>query len=53
MQVLHRLAMTDAEAEMFAEQLDDMIGFANKLQEVDTEQSCSNDTSTAALQCIA
>ncbi len=35
---LARIAMTDAEAEMFAEQLEDMIGFANKLQEVDTEQ---------------
>jgi len=34
---LARLAITDAEAEMFAEQLDDMIGFANKLQEADTE----------------
>ena len=35
---LARLAMTDAEAEMFAEQLEDMIEFANKLQEADTEQ---------------
>ena len=30
---LARLAITDDEAEMFAEQLDDIIGFANKLQE--------------------
>ena len=49
---LARLAMTDAEAEMFAEQLEDMIRFSNKLQEVDTDR-LSNDTSTAALQCIA
>lgn len=35
---LARIAMTDAEAGMFAEQLEDMIGFSNKLQEVDTEQ---------------
>ena len=34
---LARLAMTDDEAEMFAEQLEDMIGFANKLNELDTE----------------
>ncbi len=35
---LARIAMTDNEAEMFAGQLDDIIGFANLLQEVDTEQ---------------
>jgi aspartyl-tRNA(Asn)/glutamyl-tRNA(Gln) amidotransferase subunit C len=35
---LARLAMTDVEAEMFAGQLEDMIQFANKLQEADTEQ---------------
>lgn len=35
---LARIAMTDAEAEMFAEQLEDMIGFSIKLEEVDTEQ---------------
>lgn len=34
---LARLAMTDAEAELFAGQLDDIIGFANVLQEVDTD----------------
>ena len=35
---LARLAMTDAEAELLAGQLDDMIGFTEVLQEVDTEQ---------------
>lgn len=35
---LARLAMTDAEAEVFANKLDDIIGFANKLQEVNTDQ---------------
>ena len=32
-QVLQDLLCTDEEAEMFAEQLADMIGFANKLNE--------------------
>ncbi|MBE1556025.1 Asp-tRNA(Asn)/Glu-tRNA(Gln) amidotransferase subunit GatC [Sporosarcina limicola] len=32
-----RLAMTDSEAESYASRLSDMIGFADALKEVDTE----------------
>ncbi|WP_353856478.1 Asp-tRNA(Asn)/Glu-tRNA(Gln) amidotransferase subunit GatC [Bacillus sp. Bos-x628] len=34
---LARLAITDEEAEMFTEQLDSIISFAEQLNEVDTE----------------
>ena len=34
---LARLAMTDAEAEVFVGRLDEIIGFADKLKEVDTD----------------
>ena len=50
---LARIAMTDDEAEMFAEQLEDMIGFANKLQEVDTEQVAPMTHPLPLIQCIA
>jgi aspartyl-tRNA(Asn)/glutamyl-tRNA(Gln) amidotransferase subunit C len=33
-----KLAMPDAEAEMYAKELSEMVGFIGKLQEVDTEQ---------------
>ena len=38
-----KLAMPDAEAEMYAKELSEMVGFIGKLQEVDTEQ-CSPTT---------
>ena len=45
--------MTDEEAEMFAEQLEDIIEFANKLQEVDTEQVAPMTHPLPLLQCTA
>ena len=44
------LAITDEEAEIFTGQLEDIIGFADKLKELDTENDCSDDASTTTIQ---